>query len=108
MLLNSENDVIKMIFLFDQELTDDVEKSFFKALSCLKKNDPKIYDESVNFFDPSTQQTPKETSNSSVKSSNPIYLEEYKRKILLERGPEFDDTVEIDGNLFDSVQLLKV
>lgn len=81
-------------------MTDDVEKSFFKALSCLKKNDPKIYDESVNFFDPSTVQTTKKTATSSAKSSNPIYLEEYKRKILLERGPEFDDTMEINGILY--------
>jgi protein KRI1 len=78
-------------------LTDDVEKSFFKALSCLKKNDPKIYDESVNFFDQSTRRTTKKTA---VKNSNPMYLEEYKRKILLERGPEFDDTEEVNGNLY--------
>lgn len=80
-------------------MTDDVEKNFFKALSCLKKNDPKIYDESVNFFDPSTRQITKKTVSTNMKNSNPIYLEEYKRKILLERGPEFDDTVEINGNL---------
>ncbi|XP_025414385.1 protein KRI1 homolog [Sipha flava] len=79
-----------------KELTDDVEKSFFKALSCLKKNDPKIYDESVNFFDQSTRRTTKKTA---VKNSNPMYLEEYKRKILLERGPEFDDTEEVNDVL---------
>lgn len=78
-------------------MTDNVEKNFFKTLSCLKKNDPKIYDESVKFFDFSTKQTTKESTKNSKKTSNPIYLEEYKRKILLERGPEFDDTVEING-----------
>jgi len=80
-------------------LTDDVEKSFFKALSCLKKDDPKIYDESVKFFDSSTTQKSikKSTDGDNKSSSNPIYLEEYKRKILLERGPEFDDTEEMNG-----------
>lgn len=78
-------------------MTDYVEKSFFKTLSCLKKNDPKIYDESVKFFDLSTKQTTNKSTENSNKTSNPIYLEEYKRKILLERGPEFDDTVEING-----------
>lgn len=79
-------------------MTDDIEKSFFKALSCLKKNDPKIYDESVKFFDSSTkQQSIKKSTNGDKKSSNPIYLEEYKRNILLERGPEFDDTKETNG-----------
>jgi len=79
-------------------LTDDIEKSFFKALSCLKKNDPKIYDESVTFFDSSSkQQSIKKLTDGNNKSSNPIYLEEYKRKILLERGPEFDDTEETNG-----------
>nr|BAH71230.1 ACYPI004410 [Acyrthosiphon pisum] len=83
-----------------KELTDDVEKSFFKALSCLKKNDPKIYDESVKFFDSSnTQQSIKKSTDGNNKSSNPIYLEEYKRKILLERGPEFDETEEMNDVL---------
>jgi len=79
-----------------KELTDDVEKSFFKTLSCLKKGDPKIYDESVKFFNSSTQKT---IEKSTENRSDPIYLEEYKRKILLERGPEFDDTVEIIDEL---------
>ncbi|XP_050439491.1 protein KRI1 homolog [Adelges cooleyi] len=79
-----------------KELTEDVEKNFFKTLSCLKKNDPKIYDETVKFFDSSTIQDSSGKSNkSSTSTSNPIYLEEYKRKILLERGPEFDDTEEV-------------
>lgn len=79
-------------------MTDDVEKSFFKTLSCLKKGDPKIYDESVKFFDLSTQKTIKKPTENNNKTSNPVYLEEYKRTILLEHGPEFDDTVEIIGN----------
>lgn len=78
-------------------MTEDVEKNFFKTLSYLKKNDPKIYDESVTFFDSSGQSSAKKAINCSNKSSNPIYLEEYKRKILIERGPEFDDTKEING-----------
>ncbi|KAF0750345.1 protein KRI1, partial [Aphis craccivora] len=83
-----------------KELTDDVEKSFFKALSCLKKDDPKIYDESVKFFDSSAaQQNIRKSTDGQDKSSNPIYLEEYKRKILLERGPEFDDTKEMNDVL---------
>ncbi|XP_027853272.1 protein KRI1 homolog [Aphis gossypii] len=83
-----------------KELTDDVEKSFFKALSCLKKDDPKIYDESVKFFDSSAaHQNVKKSTDGQDKNSNPIYLEEYKRKILLERGPEFDDTKEMNDVL---------
>lgn len=79
-------------------MTDDVEKSFFKTLSCLKKGDPKIYDETVQFFNSSSQPTAKKpTDIKNIKSSNPIYLEEYKRNILLERGPEFDDSVETNG-----------
>jgi len=84
-------------------LTEEVEKSFFKTLSCLKKNDPKIYDESIKFFDESTQSISKKSPHGSYETSNPIYLEEYKRNILLERGPEFDDTVEVDGKNVDKL-----
>lgn len=80
-----------------QELTEDVEKSFFKTLSCLKKNDPKIYDESIKFFDLSTRQITNKSTDVDIIYSNPVYLEEYKRNILLERGPEFDDTVETNS-----------
>lgn len=67
-------------------------------MSCLKKDDPKIYDESVKFFDSSTtRQSTKKSTDGNNKGSNPIYLEEYKRTILLERGPEFDDTEELNG-----------
>lgn len=68
-------------------------------MSCLKKDDPKIYDESVTFFDFSTSNTIKKHTENHNKTSNPVYLEEYKRTILLEHGPEFDDTVEISGNV---------
>ncbi|XP_050529809.1 protein KRI1 homolog [Daktulosphaira vitifoliae] len=75
-----------------KELTEELEKNFFKTLSYLKKDDPKIYDESVRFFDPSCAQKFSAKSNyNKTKKSNPLFIEEYKRKILLEKGPEFDD-----------------
>lgn len=88
-------------------MTDDVEKCFFKTLSCLKKGDPKIYDDSVKFFNSSSQQTAKiSTSSKNNKGSNPVYLEEYKRNILLERGPEFDDTEEMNGKFDRKSQII--
>lgn len=70
-------------------------------MSCLKKNDPKLYDESVKFFDSSTtEQSTKKSTDDTNKTPKSIYIEEYKRNILLERGPEFDDTKEINSKCF--------
>lgn len=84
-----------------QELTEEVEKNFFKTLSYLKKDDPKIYDESVKFFDSSSGQSSSvKSSQNKVKKSDSLFIEEYKRKILLEKGPEFDDNKDTDGRFF--------
>ncbi|XP_050296481.1 protein KRI1 homolog [Anthonomus grandis grandis] len=64
------------------ELTEEVEKEFFKTLSYLKKKDPKIYDNNVSFFKDTTENIKKEKK---VKEQ-PMYLKDYERKLLLETG----------------------
>ncbi|KAL1501635.1 hypothetical protein ABEB36_006930 [Hypothenemus hampei] len=72
------------------ELTEEVEKDFFKTLSCLKSKDPKIYDKNVNFFKEVKENN--DTSNKSKKKKEqPIYLKDYERKMLLEEGGVFND-----------------
>ncbi|XP_065331889.1 protein KRI1 homolog [Cloeon dipterum] len=68
-----------------REITADVEKQFFKTLACLKKKDPKIYDEKTTFFkikEPSED----ESKNKKKTDEKPMYLRDYERKMLLENG----------------------
>lgn len=68
---------------YGAELTEEVEKKFFKTLACLKNKDPRIYDQNVKFFDESDvveQQKKKE------KKEKPLLIKDYERKLLLEKG----------------------
>lgn len=68
-----------------QELTADVEKQFFKTLACLKKGDPRLYDEKIKFFE---KKDSTDAASSKAKSSKekPMFLRDYERKLLLEKG----------------------
>lgn len=76
------------------ELTEEIEKDFYKTLACLKNRDPRIYDEKVRFFDDKDIETlakPKTFKRPSV------YLKDYERNLILEkRGilSDEDDTTE--------------
>nr|CAH7759206.1 unnamed protein product [Callosobruchus chinensis] len=42
------------------EITEQLEKNFFKTLACLKSKDPRIYDKNTTFFnDENVEATPK-------------------------------------------------
>ncbi|KAK9872501.1 hypothetical protein WA026_017967 [Henosepilachna vigintioctopunctata] len=79
------------------ELTEQVEKDFYKTLAQLKKKDPKIYDNSVVFFEKSSDVNAKMQSgkNSGKKT---MFIEDYNRKLLLEKGGIASDSDE-DFNL---------
>lgn len=73
------------------ELTEEVEKDFFKTLSYLKMKDPKIYDNNVSFFKAKPENTKKEKKA----KDKPMFLKDYERKLLLEKGGILSDDEEV-------------
>lgn len=71
------------------ELTEEIEKKFFKTLSCLKNKDPRIYDQNVRFFDESDSTAVKKSKE---KKDKPVFIKDYERNLLLEKGGEVSDS----------------
>lgn len=76
------------------ELTEEVEKDFFKTLACLKKKDPRIYDGNVNFFN-EKQASPKKEKK---KKEQPMFIKDYERKLILEKGGQLSDSEQEDDD----------
>nr|XP_023020073.1 protein KRI1 homolog [Leptinotarsa decemlineata] len=72
------------------ELTPAFEKDFFKTLSLLKSKDPSIYDKNVHFFQ-ETEKTASGEKPKKTKKEQPMYLKDYERKIILEKGGVLSD-----------------
>ena len=73
-----------------EALTDQIEKDFFKTMAYLKTKDPIIYDGKTSFFEEN------EVKSKDKKSKEkPLYIGDLERKVILEKGGEFD---EIDDN----------
>ncbi|XP_066249322.1 protein KRI1 homolog [Euwallacea similis] len=64
------------------ELTEEVERDFFKTLSYLKTKDPKIYDNNISFF----KHRPEIDTKPKKDKKKPMFLKDYERKLLLEKG----------------------
>eukprot|EP00127_Corallochytrium_limacisporum_P007141 Clim_evm14s243 gene=Clim_evmTU14s243 len=74
-----------------EELTPTVEKNILKTIAALKNKDPRIYDPQYSFF----EEKDMEDEDSKVdglkkktkqKEAKPMYLKDYERKRLQERG----------------------
>ncbi|KAJ8929923.1 hypothetical protein NQ314_017332 [Rhamnusium bicolor] len=79
------------------ELTEQIEKDFFKTLACLKNKDPRIYDENVKFFDDKDDEAILRKDKKKQKDI-PIYLKDYERNIILEKGGVLSDEEDEIGN----------
>ncbi|XP_042900456.2 protein KRI1 homolog [Parasteatoda tepidariorum] len=65
----------------DEEEESEFDENFFRVLSLLKGNDPKIYDENFVAF-----QDPPPESKTKTKKSKPVTVKDYEMKILLEKN----------------------
>nr|XP_046272137.1 protein KRI1 homolog [Scatophagus argus] len=72
------------------ELDPEVERDFYRTLSLLKKKDPKIYQTDEKFYSEGTS-TLDEKPSTSKKAIKPMYLKDYERKVILEKGGKFED-----------------
>lgn len=81
-----------------REVTAEKEKDFLTVLSMIKNKDPKIYSKNVNFYHEDEDSSSSEESNrEDNKHTKPLYLKDFERKMLLEKGSEaFLSDEEID------------
>ncbi|KAL3209276.1 hypothetical protein MRX96_009268 [Rhipicephalus microplus] len=84
-----------------EELTPTFEKKFLETLSALKSKDPKIYDKSTVFFEPTGDAGDGEPVKEKQKKEKPMFLKDYKRKLIIEKQgmPSDEEDVEGDADL---------
>ncbi|KAI7803369.1 protein KRI1 homolog isoform X2 [Triplophysa rosa] len=85
---SSDSDTDESVVALDPKLDRD----FYRTLSLLKKKDPKIYRKDASFYsEESSESGSEEKPSTSKKSEKPMFLKDYERKVILERGGKYDD-----------------
>ncbi|XP_026859122.2 protein KRI1 homolog [Electrophorus electricus] len=75
----------------EMELDPRLERDFYRTLSLLKKKDPKIYQKDVNFYTEQASSSSDEKPSTSKKTERAMFLKDFERKVILERGGKYDD-----------------
>ncbi|KAL2100917.1 hypothetical protein ACEWY4_002678 [Coilia grayii] len=75
------------------ELDPKLERDFYRTLSLLKKKDPKIYQTDAQFYteEATGSSTDDEGPSTSKAAMKPMYLRDYERKVILEKGGKYED-----------------
>ncbi|KAF5901844.1 protein KRI1, partial [Clarias magur] len=74
------------------EFDPKLERDFYRTLSLLKKKDPQIYQQDAQFYaEQGSSSGSDEKPSTSKKSVKPMFLKDYERKVILERGGKYDD-----------------
>uniref|UniRef100_H3B001 Protein KRI1 homolog n=1 Tax=Latimeria chalumnae TaxID=7897 RepID=H3B001_LATCH len=81
------------------ELDPKLDRDFYRTLSMLKKKDPKIYWKDVKFYgEKESTSESDEGPSRRPKKEKPMYLKDYERKVILEKGGKYEDEDEEDGS----------
>lgn len=64
----------------------------------MKSKDPRIYDENTKFFEENDNEN-SGASKKRAKKDQPLYLKDYERKILLEKGGKLSDSDDDENNI---------
>lgn len=74
-----------------KELTEEVEKDFFRTLAMLKSKNPQIYDGKTTFFAAKKDDDIEEEPKKKVKKEKALTIADLERKVMLEKGGKFEE-----------------
>ncbi|KAI4489497.1 hypothetical protein M0802_011032 [Mischocyttarus mexicanus] len=79
----------------ENQLNEKFDKEFYRALACLKKKDPLIYDKKITFFNNVEDEVDEADQNGEQKKKKKdkaMFLRDYERKIITEREGKYSDS----------------
>uniref|UniRef100_A0A6J0TG90 Protein KRI1 homolog n=1 Tax=Pogona vitticeps TaxID=103695 RepID=A0A6J0TG90_9SAUR len=76
----------------EAELDPKLDRVFYSTLAMLKKKDPRIYQKDVTFYSKEDSSSASDSEKKTPKKKEkPMFLKDYERKVILEKGGKYED-----------------